>query len=373
MNDTLYKTLYKLNTNGTTQVWSIYHNANSYWSVSGKLSGKMIVNEPTLVTPKQKRTLEEQVVFYCESQVNKKKDKKYVEDVNDIHRADSDLVGFSAMLAHKYENQKSKINFPCIVQPKLDGIRCLTTSDGFFSRGRKEFTSCVHIKEELASFFERNPEARLDGEFYTHEYKEDFEKICKAVKKTAEKATPADIEFQKKVQYHVYDTPRIKLYTEVDKFVDRQRELAHTFKDYKYIKIVPTVIVQNEEEIITLKAKWIQEGYEGIMIRNMNSPYEGKRSYNLLKWKDFVDNEFIIVRVNEGNGKLVGHAGSFTFSLNGGSKTFDAKMIGSISRLKYYFEHQNECIGKLATIRYQNLSADGIPRFPVCRGIRDYE
>jgi DNA ligase-1 len=371
-NETLYKTLYKLNTNGSTQVWEIHRNHNSYWSVSGKLGGKMIVNEPTLVTPKQTRTLEEQVEFYCESQVNKKKDKKYVENVEDIHRADGDLVGFSAMLAHSYEKQKSKIKFPCIVQPKLDGIRCLSTVDGFFSRGRKEFTSCPHIREELAKFFEGNPKARLDGEFYTHEFKEDFEKICKAVKKSADKAEPSDLEFQKKVQLHLYDAPRIGTLTDTDSFQKRQAELAKTFADYKYIHVVETVVVNNEDEMLACKERWIEEGYEGIMLRNIDSPYEGKRSYNLQKFKDFIDDEFEIIGVNEGNGKLAGHAGSFTFKMKSGN-TFDAKMIGSTSRLKDLFEHQSKCIGKMATVRYQNLSADGNPRFPVCRGIRDYE
>lgn len=370
--DILYKTLYKLNTDGSTQVWSIYHNHNSYWTVSGKLDGKMIVNEPTLVEPKQKRTLDEQVVFVCESQVNKKRDKKYVDDVDNIDKADDNLAGFSAMLAHSYEKNREKITFPCLAQPKLDGIRCLSTSDGFFSRGRKQFTSCQHIAEELESFFKRDKEARLDGEFYTHEYKEDFEKICQAVKKTADKATPDDIEDQKKVQYHVYDTPRIKSLTEVDKFVDRQRQLAHAFKDAIYIKVVPTVVINNEEELSDQKVKWIQEGYEGIMVRNMDSPYEGHRSYNLLKWKDFQDAEYKIVRVNEGQGKLAGHAGSFTFVTKDG-KEFDAKMVGSIGRLKHYFKNPDEAIGKMGTIKFQNLTADGIPRFPVCRSIRDYE
>lgn len=369
---TLYKRLYKLNTNGSTQVWEIHRNENSYWTVSGKLNGKMIVGEPTIVEPKQKRTLEEQVVFVCESQISKKRDKKYVDDVNDIHKADSNLDGYSAMLAHDYEKQKRKITFPCIAQPKLDGIRCLSTSSGFFSRGRKQFTSCQHIWKELESFFAGNPEAKLDGEFYTHEYKEDFEKICKAVKKTAEKATPVDIESQKKVQYHVYDAPVIGAYTEIDNFVDRQRELAHRFKDYKYVVVVPTVIVLNEKELIALKEKWIQEGYEGIMVRNTESPYEGKRSYNLLKWKDFMDEEFEIIGIKEGQGRLAGHAGSFIFKLND-KDTFDAKLVGSVDRLKDIFEDPSKVLGKMGTVRFQNYTVDGFPRFPVCKAIRDYE
>jgi hypothetical protein len=210
MSETLYKTLYKLNNNKSTQIWEIHRNENSYWSVSGKLDGAMTVSAPTMVTPKQKRTLDEQVVSVCDSKINKKKDKKYVENVTDIHNASNNLVGYAAMLAHKYDEQKSKINFPCIVQPKLDGIRNLSTIDGFFSRGRKEFTSCTHIRKELEGFYKSDPTARIDGEFYAHEFKADFEKICKAVKKSAVKASPSDIALQMRVKYYVYDAPRMR-------------------------------------------------------------------------------------------------------------------------------------------------------------------
>ena len=107
--NTLYKTLYKLNSDKKTiQVWHIHHNETSYWTVSGRLGGKLILNAPTVVEPKQKRTQLEQVVFVCKSQIEKKRRKKYVEDVNNIHSADNDLDGWEPMLAHSYDKKKSK-------------------------------------------------------------------------------------------------------------------------------------------------------------------------------------------------------------------------------------------------------------------------
>ena len=367
-----YKTLYKLNSDGSTQVWSIHFDNKGYWSVASKLGGKEIVSAPTVVTAKVNRTLDEQILSEVESKIKKKLDKKYVEDVNDIHSADSNLDGYTAMLAQSYAKHSKKITFPCATQPKLDGIRNLATVEGMFSRGRKRFTSCPEIQKELKDFFSKHPTALLDGEFYTHEFKDEFELICSAVKKSAEKATPKHVVLQNKIQYWVYDSPRINGLTETDSFVDRQKALAEALKDYKYIKVVPTVIVANEDELNARKMAWVGEGYEGSMARNSNSPYEGKRSYNLQKMKDFIDGEWTIVRANEGNGKLTGHVGSFTFKMDNG-KTFDAKLIGSISRLKYLFEHQEECVGKEGTVRYFNMTADGVPRFPVCQSVRDYE
>jgi len=364
-----YKTLYKLNTDSTTQVWSIHCDKKSYWSVASKLGGKEIINKPTLVTAKGKNTQEEQVIAEVEAKIRKKKDKKYVENIKDISQADENLDGYTAMLAHKFKEQKHKIIFPCALQRKFDGIRCLATKDGFFSRGRKQFSSCQHIWEELKPFFKKFPNARLDGEFYTHEYKDEFELICHAVKKTAEKATPEDIKLQKKVQYHVYDTPILNGLKETDPFIERYKMLAKELKGLKFVKVAETLWNVEEESIEEIKSKWIEEGYEGAMIRNQNMEYEYKRSYSLLKLKDFDDNEFEIIGVKEGSGNYTGCVGSFTVKMTDG-KEFDAKLIGSRERLRYLFTHQDEAIGKMATVRHQGLSTYGIPRFPVMRAIR---
>lgn len=366
---TMYKKLYKVNKNGSTQVWEIHHNENSYWSVSGKLNGKMIVAQPTFVEPKQKRSLQEQIVFICESQINKKKDKKYVENVADIHKADDDLVGYSAMLAYKYEDHKSKLDYPIAVQRKYDGCRMLATKDGQFSRGRKAYTSCMHVQKELEQFFKAHPEARLDGEYYS-EGKDNFEEIVSAVKKSAEKATAKHIELQKAVKYYVYDSPRINGLTEKDSFKDRYEALAKELQGYDNIVVVETFFdVKNEEEFVKLKEQFIIEGYEGAMARQTHGKYEGNRSHGLLKLKDFEDSEFEIIGVEEGKGNLAGCAGSFIVRNEDGS-TFNAKLDGSVDRIRYLFTHQEEVVGKMATVRFQGRTNANIPRFPVMKSIR---
>ena len=130
----------------------------------------------------------------------------------------------------------------------------------------------------------------------------------------------------------------------------------------------------------------INNRYEGIMFRNINMPYEQKRSYNLLKYKEFIDDEFIIIGVKEGKGSLVGHVGSFICKIevnrilkdiNDSEYKFEnqegivkAKMDGKREHLKYLFENPKEYMNKPLTIKYQNLSKDGIPRFPIGKSIR---
>ena len=81
------------------------------------------------------------------------------------------------MLAHKFDNSRVDWSEPVYIQPKLDGVRCLFTKDGAYSRTGKKFMNVRHIEMSLKSFFDDNPDVVLDGELYNHKLKHDFEKI----------------------------------------------------------------------------------------------------------------------------------------------------------------------------------------------------
>jgi DNA ligase-1 len=137
--------------------------------------------------------------------------------------------------------------------------------------------------------------------------------------------------------------------------------------------MVETLIVKDEVELIEAYEKFKSQGYEGAMVRNLNSPYEFKRSNHLQKMKEFEDAEFEIVGVEEGRGKLQGHAGAFVCK-NKDNTEFKAKMSGEISKLKEYWENQNEYIGQMLTVKFQGFTgAKKVPRFPVGLRIRNYE
>lgn len=368
----LYKKLYKLNSDGeTVQTWEIHSDNDKYYTISGQLEGKKTTSAPTLVTPKVKRTLEQQIELEMNALIKKKKDNKYVENLSDIQGAEEALDGYSPILAKKWEEQQKKIVFPCAVQPKLDGVRCLITKDGMFSRTRQRITSCQHIWEELKPIFERFPNTRLDGELYSHIFKDDFEKIISAVRKTADKATQEDLELQKKVSFFMYDAPRIVHWNENDGFNKRFQAAATIIASsgFLYVTVLETEFVNNVKQIEDLHDSYIEKGYEGAMIRNLEMPYEGKRTHHLLKMKNFQEEEFEIIGIKEGEGKLAGHAGTLIVKMENG-QTFDPKLKGSFERLKWIFENPNEVIGKMATVRYQNLTKYGIPRFCVAKDIR---
>jgi DNA ligase-1 len=136
--------------------------------------------------------------------------------------------------------------------------------------------------------------------------------------------------------------------------------------------LVPQTKVGSEDEAWAETANFVTQGYEGGMVKNSASPYENKRSYHIQKLKSMQDAEFRIVDAEEGRGKLARHVGSFVCEMPNGQR-FNAKLKGKLDYLAHLFENPAEWQGKLLTVQYQNLSPDGVPRFPVGVAIRSYE
>ena len=88
------------------------------------------------------------------------------------------------MLAYKVDKKPVDWSEKVFVQPKLDGVRCIFTKDGAFSRTGKQFKNVAHLEYDLTDFFRKNPNTVLDGELYNHALKHDFEKIISLVRKT---------------------------------------------------------------------------------------------------------------------------------------------------------------------------------------------
>jgi DNA ligase-1 len=268
------------------------------------------------------------------------------------------------MLAAKYEGWVG----PCYSQPKLDGIRCIANSRGLWSRNGKLIRGAPHIYDALVEFFQEYPDAILDGELYNHQLKDNFNQIVSCVKK--QKPTPEDLKLSASlVQYHVYDLAS----SEDDSFRDRWdwlfHELEYRNELFAYVHTVRTAFHETESDLDETYTLFLQDGYEGQMVR-LDVPYENKRTKALLKRKEFIDEEFPLVSINEGIGNWGGVAKSVTCSLPNGD-TFNAGIKGN-------WEAGKELLGKDAefskvTVRYQNLTPDGIPRFGIAVKFWDKE
>ena len=136
------------------------------------------------------------------------------------------------------------------------------------------------------------------------------------------------------------------------------------------IKPVQTFIADELKDVKTYHDDFVKNGFEGAMIRAMDGPYEvNKRSKYLQKFKEFMEEEFKIVGFHEGSGD---EKGSVVWDcITKDDKTFAVRPKGTFESRKKLFDDGKKYIGKLLTVIFQEYSGDGVPRFPVGKGIRD--
>lgn len=294
---------------------------------------------------------------------DKKVKSGYVASLELAEKGINELEGIKPMLAKKFEECMSKLTWPVYTQPKLDGMRCVAICTNgkvrLFTRTQKEIHSVPHIVVELEAQVQyMGDNWILDGEIYNHSLRNEFEKLMSL----ARKDTPCD-EAQV-LQYWVYDVVMDGNFSERNEYISDRIRANGT------LIVVPTILAKDLGKVADVKFINLMLGYEGTMVR-LDGPYENKRSNNLLKVKDFLDDEFLIVGYNEGNGKLQGHVGSFICKTKDG-KEFNAKMDGETAKLKELHDNFDEmCMGRLLNVTYFELTNDGVPRFPVGRYIRD--
>ncbi|MAH51689.1 hypothetical protein CMI37_38080 [Candidatus Pacearchaeota archaeon] len=395
-------TLYKKTATGAIQQWQIVIDGDKYRTISGQTHGKKIQNNWTTCKPKNvgkknATTGEEQAIKEAEAKHKKKLEAGYHLNLKNI----SKKRFYEPMLAQDFKNKnrqkevmdglesESAVGDAVFSQPKLDGIRCIAMREGLFTRTGKEITAVPHIHEALKPLFEKYPNAVLDGELYNHAYKDDFNKIIHLVRK--QNLTDEHLEESKKmIQYHIYDAPVIGkhnpfrkggCYTEKDYFSDRLSVLEAQFHyleldnlNTKYddsLVIVETIEIHGREQLDRCYEDYVEAGYEGQMIR-LDGPYENKRSPRLLKRKEFMDREYKILGYEEGEGNRAGTIKHFKFE-NEYGKGFHSNVKGSFEYLAELLEKADELIGKDATVKFFNLTPDGVPRFPYVIAIRDYE
>lgn len=367
--------LFKKTSTGAIQQWEITVTDNVIMSVFGQVGGKLqtttdTVKEGKSIGNKDETTPAQQAFLEAKSKWESQVKKGYVESITD---AQNDKIndafiegGIFPMLAHKYSQHAHKIKYPAYTQPKLDGIRCIAVIENgvctLWSRTRKLITGVPHINRELETKFTVG-KVILDGELYNHKYKHDFETIVSFVRN--EDPQPG----HEVVQYHIYDNPT----RPTSGFGNRFFSLEDEIVGMTYTRLVQTITVASEDELMDCYHKFCADGYEGSIVRNVSGDYKNKRSYDLQKVKDFDDAEFEIIGIEEGRGKLQGHAATFICKMDSGN-TFNVKMKGDIDRLKEYFNDHSLWSGKKLTVQYQGLTnKNGVPRFPVGIAIRDYE
>lgn len=281
-----------------------------------------------------------------------------------LYKAQTERDGYSVkvpdtpplkpMLAKSYKDNHDKVEFPCMVQPKLDGVCCLAhiTKNGvrLISRQLKEFIGLDHISNELKKINKDEP-IILHGELFSKSLS--FQTITSLTRKTKNLTDESS-----KIEFWVYDMVSNKPYSQ--RFID----FSNLIEGLQSVIPTPTFSARSEKDIVNYHNKFVGLNYEGTMIRNINYPYDiNKRSDNLLKYKDFIDQEYKIIGYKSGVGKFENVP---TFEMvTSESKRFEAVPIGTQEQRLEYLKNAKNYLGTYATVRFFEYTEDKIPRFPV--------
>ncbi len=368
--------LKKLTSSGNIQIWNISVEPPSDIIIEfGQEGGKMQRSSERIKAGKNigksnETTPFEQACLEATSRWNKKKDSGYFIDGHFTGLEMFSPTSLLPMLAQSYDKHSKKIVWPAYSQPKFDGIRCVAARIGtknkvqLLSRKGKEFKSLPHLNQQLDAILpQQNCEFCLDGELYIHG--ERFNDIVSKIKRD-------DIHpLSKEVEYHIYDifVPAWPEWTYEER-LDKLKALNLNFTDS--LKLVDTTEVEDERALLQQHSSKVILGYEGVMVRNKAGLYyNDKRSYDLQKVKSFITDEFEIVGAEENRGRQAGQCTVICKTKDG--QEFGVKPEGTEQEREWYWDHKDEIVGQLLTVRYFELSSDGIPRFPIGVGVRDYE
>lgn len=352
--------------------------------ITGQYGGKE-TNQPviSITSGKAKRTTAEQAMLIYNSHVKKYLDSGYMllgkltskqfsdlteDEIKDLLGGEvTDQSGIPKPMLAKLADQCSPDIFESkwYVSRKLDGTRCLmywkNNEIHTASRGGGEYdASTTHIRTNpvLIEFFKQHPDIILDGEIYKHDALYPLQRISGLVrlKEWDEKCSV--------LEYWIYD------YISKEPFKDRWghlKEWRDVFKNEKCIKILDQKEMSGYLTIKREHDKYVQEGFEGLCMRNPNKEYGvNKRSgVYLVKMKERLDDEAEIVGVREGL-----RPEDMCFILKWNDKEFAAKPIGDVNTRLEYLKNKDSYIGKMGTFTYFSVSTDGCPTQPVFKAVR---
>jgi DNA ligase-1 len=360
-----YPILYKKSKNNKISQWEVWVDIEDSIPVIYRKSGfigfknrtnRRFIKKGTNIGKKNEKTAYENACFIANNYWKKHIEDNYVSDINDVDKPHKYL---KPMLAKPYKHRTDYV----LVQPKYNGIRGVSfrhiNDNRLISRERKEFSAVKHITNSLNIFKEYSP----DGEIYNHNLT--FQEIVRRTKKYRENLT-------EELQYYVYDLaiPNVS-------FVDRLNILNTIIPiNHPIIKIAPCFIANSDKEVKEYHNKFVNEGYEGVIVREPDSEYMfNDRPFCLMKYKEFIDEEFIVVDYEKEEWDDNGVIKNLVIWIceTNDKKRFSVRPKGSFERRIEYYNNAESYIGLPLTGRYQELSEDGTPIFCVGIEFRNYE
>lgn len=358
------ETLYGKNKAGKIIQWEIHVEGDSYWTVHGQRDKKLTTSLPTVAKVtnagrSNERNPEQQALFEAEADYTKKKKEGYSEDITkagEKHYPD-------AQTAYELDDYKDEIVFPAIAQTKFNGVRVLSNDVGCWSREGEEWLSTRHIKLDLEKFFQDYPTAMVDGEYFNFELREHLNELVSIVRKRVDISEEDYAKAANIVRLVVYDG-YLRIEDAGKPYSVRFKELSEVLKQYtKYIDIAESVAVNNMSELIAFYEKQLAMGQEGVMLRWGDTGYIFGRTKYILKCKPVITDEFILLKVEEGEGNWAGAAKRIFFKRPSDGAEFKGSFKGKRSAAKKFLAEWEQYKGQLVTVEYTSLTGLGIPNF----------
>jgi DNA ligase-1 len=250
------------------------------------------------------------------------------------------------MLAHKFNEKLSYVKYPCYINPKYDGCRSITDGTKMWSRKGIIFPQET-VQHLLNGFIAQD--FILDGELILpHPFQ--LQDTMSAAKRLGENTH--------KLLYRIYDVMIDKPYSERYKVIKHIKSLNKN----PNILITPLYTANDEDEVYEIQERMVEEKWEGSMIRIDGKGYEQNiRSNQLLKLKDWLEEEFEVVNVVEGKGKHQGCAILVCVTPEG--REFNVTPKETLEERQKMFKNPHKIIGKEWIVRFQAYTKDKIPQF----------
>lgn len=290
---------------------------------------------------------------------------------------------FDVALANSYDEKMAKkvdFNDTWFVSRKLDGCRCICIINEYgeptyFSRAGNEFLTLKNLDAEIISLGLKN--MVIDGEICMLDQNgnENFQGIIKEIKR----------------KDHTIENPFFYMFDllTMEEFINKEGTttfgvrnvlLDNLFfqKEFKNIDYLPQTILIDEQMLMIHVTTAKENGWEGLMLRK-DAPYQGKRSNDVLKVKQFYDAEYVVVDIENAvnrvivDGKEVEELMMRNVVIEHRGYRVQVGSGFSHEQKRYYFENPNEIIGKQITVQYFEESHNqngGISlRFPTVKAI----
>lgn len=354
--------IYKKTKTGATQVWWQELDGSRYRTHSGQAGGKITVSEWTVAVPKNigranASTAESQAELEVEANYKLKRKGGYFDD---LATAQANMK-FEPMSAKSYSDPKTglvqidrdeldgKILCGWVwSQPKIDGVRCVARANGLWTRTGEPITSMPHVIDALQPVFRESPNFVVDSELYCHGMS--LQRIVGLVRQRE----PTEECLQ--VQLWAFDTPGPHAFSRRFNYLDDMLQFANGAPE---LVQVPTVRVNSLSHLDEVYTGYLAEDYEGQMIRIDGAGYENRRSWNLIKRKEFSDAEFKILAIHEGIGNRTGMAGRVVLDLGNGLEC-KSNIKGERAFLRDVLKRADSLVGRTATVRFFRWTDDGL-------------